>query len=153
MKKHLITILPLFVLLSVFQSCNNSAALEEQLKATQEKLTTTEQALDSIQNQQPGFIHTVFFWFKEGVSEEEKQGFIKSLNVLSEIETVRAFYTGPTAGTPREVVDNSYDYSLIIHFDDKEGHDIYQAHEKHQSMVESQKNVWDRVRVYDTLVK
>lgn len=146
------------LLLSAFflQYCGNAAQLEEQVQLLQEELEVKESMVDSLQqiaDAEPGFIHTVFFWFNEGVNEEQKNDFIEGLNTLKDVETVREFYIGPPAGTPREVVDNSYDYALILHFDDKAGQDTYQDHPIHQAFVQAQEGVWERVQVYDTLVE
>lgn len=149
----LLTILSAFLL----QYCGDAAQLEEQVQLLQEELDVREATIDSLQqaasDEGPGFIHTVFFWFNEGVTEEEKTTFMEGLKSLSEVPTVREFHIGPPAGTPREVVDNSYDYALILHFDDKEGQDAYQVHPIHQAFVETSEGVWERVQVYDTLVE
>ena len=105
------------------------------------------------QNQAPGFIHNVFFWLKEGTSEEEKTSFLKALKSLEEINSVRSLYTGTPAGTPRNVVDNSYDFALIVHLDDVKGHDAYQVDPIHDVFVEGQSHLWTRIQVYDVLVK
>ena len=105
------------------------------------------------QNQTPGFIHNVFFWLKEEVTEAEKASFLTALKALGEINTVRALYTGTPAGTPRNVVDNSYDFSLIVHLDDTEGHDAYQVDPIHDVFVEGQSHLWTKVQVYDVLTK
>ena len=105
------------------------------------------------QNQTPGFIHNVFFWLKEGISENEKTSFLKALKTLGEINTVRALYTGTSAGTPRSVVDNSYDFSLIVHLDDVEGHDAYQIDPIHDAFANGQNHLWTRVQIYDVLTK
>jgi len=105
------------------------------------------------QNQTPGFIHNVFFWLKKGISEAEKTTFLKALKGLAVINTVRSLYAGSPAGTPRSVVDNSYDFSLIVHLDDAEGHDAYQVDPIHDAFVESQSHVWEKVQVFDVLTK
>ena len=105
------------------------------------------------QNQTPGFIHNVFFWLKEEVTEAEKASFLTALKALGKINTVRALYTGTPAGTPRTVVDNSYDFSLIVHLDDTEGHDAYQIDPIHDVFVEGQSHLWTKVQVYDVLTK
>ncbi len=151
------TTFSLLVLSAFFlQYCGNAAQLEEQVQLLQEELEVKESAIDSLQQMtsaEPGLIHTVFFWFNEGVTEEQKNGFIEGLQSLKDVETVRNFYIGPPAGTPREVVDNSYEYALILHFDDKAGQDAYQEHPIHQAFVQGQEGVWERVQVYDTLVE
>lgn len=99
----------------------------------------------------PGFIHTVFFWFKEGISEAEKARFVSELRKLRQIEDMYIAFDGEAAGTPREVVDNSYDYALVVHFKDKAAHDAYQVHPVHDQFVAAAKDLWTRVQVYDIL--
>lgn len=100
-----------------------------------------------------GFIHNVFFWLKETVSEPERTNFVKALNELEKIKTVRTLYVGTPAGTPRTVVDNSYDFALIIHFYNTDDHDAYQVDPLHDDFVATQSKVWKKVQVYDVKTK
>ena len=110
--------------------------------AKQPKLATTS-----------GLIHSVFLWLKEDLSPEEIQTFEKDLQGLQNISGVQSFYVGPPAGTPRPVVDNSYDYALIIHFADKAGQATYQVDSIHQYFVDTHKANFKTVKVYDNLVR
>ena len=98
------------------------------------------------------FVHVVFFWLKEGLSQAEKQAFEKGVRSLGAIRTLTWFALGTPAGTPREVVDNSYDYALVTHFADKEGHDIYQEDPIHLEFIAACKQYWTRVQVYDAWI-
>jgi hypothetical protein len=148
----------IFVLAGVFllQHCGDTTQLEEQVQIYEQELEVRDSTIDSLEQQlsmeEPGFIHTVFFWFAEGVTEEQKAAFVEGLESLREVPTVRKFYIGLPAGTPREVVDNSYDYALILFFDDKAGQDAYQVHPIHQAFAQGLEEVWERVQVYDTVV-
>ena len=106
-----------------------------------------------MQDQKITFIHTVFFWLKEGISDADKAKFIAGVKTLGGIETVSKFYFGPPAMTPRGVVDNSYDYAINVHFTDKAAHDVYQDVPVHHKFVEDCKDLWERVQVYDNLVQ
>lgn len=100
------------------------------------------------------FIHTVLFWLKEGTTDEQKQQLIDDCKTyLGPIVTVRRIDVGVPAGTQREIVDNSYDVSLVIYFDDKEGHDFYQETVKHLKFLDRNKPHWERVQVFDSVVK
>lgn len=120
------------------------------------KVTQLQQQVDSLMNQtpyRPGFIHTVFFWLDEGLSPAERATFPAELEKLTTIETIRQVYIGPPANSAaRDVVDGSYDYALIVHFDDLAGHDIYQDHPTHLAFIEANQAKWTRVRVYDTTI-
>ena len=48
------------------------------------------------------------------------------------------------------MVDASYDYALIIHFDNQEAHDAYQVDPIHLKFVDDHKADWERVTVYDS---
>jgi len=156
LNRTLIPVLFSLLALGLFGSCDPDGPLEEQVQLLQEELNLTRRTIDSLQTvapARPGFVHTVFFWFEKGVTEEQRAGFLEGLRWLAEVPTVRAFHMGLPAGTPREVVDNSYDYALILHFADKEGQDVYQQHPIHLAFVENHQAVWSRVQVYDTLVE
>lgn len=97
-----------------------------------------------------GLIHSVFFWMKDGASEADIQQFEEGLTSLAEIESVKRFYWGTPAATPeRDVVDGTYDYALIVHFEDVKGHDVYGPHDIHEKFIEESSGLWDKVVVYD----
>ncbi|MGC9327203.1 MAG: Dabb family protein [Candidatus Hinthialibacter sp.] len=100
----------------------------------------------------PGFIHNVYFYLNEETNEAQVQQLINDCKtLLGAVETVRRIYVGLPAGTPREVVDNSYGVCLIVYFDDKAGHDFYQTADKHLQFIERNQSAWDRVQIYDMI--
>lgn len=102
----------------------------------------------------PGLIHTVYFWLNEGLSEEEHTDFETALASLEEVPSVSRLFIGPPASTPsRGVVDNSFDYALIVWFDDVAGHDAYQVDPVHLAFVEGQEAKFKEVKVYDNFLK
>jgi hypothetical protein len=99
------------------------------------------------------FIHTVLFWLKEDTTESQKNALVKDCkDLLGTISSVRYLAVGLPAGTPREVVDNSFGVGLVVHFDDEAGHEIYQKAEKHLEFIERNQHVWVRVQVYDIAI-
>ncbi|MEO0469780.1 MAG: Dabb family protein [Bacteroidota bacterium] len=102
---------------------------------------------------QAGFIHTVFFWLKEGTSDAQKAAFEKGLEKLGTTPSIQSFYYGKPAGTPREVVDNSYDYAWVVHFANAADQDAYQVDPIHYAFIEDHQDIWEKVQVYDTLLK
>jgi len=101
----------------------------------------------------PGMIHTVYFWLNEDLSKNQRQEFADAVELLEGIPSVKRMFVGPPAPTPaREVVDASYDYALIVWFDDVAGHEAYQVHEIHQEFVDSQEEKFASVRVYDNVL-
>jgi len=95
------------------------------------------------------YIHTVFFWLKDEVSEGERERFALALNALAEIASVRDCKVGTPIASDRPVVDDSFTFSLNLRFDDTEGHDAYQVDPQHDLFVEECKALWEKVVVYD----
>lgn len=100
-----------------------------------------------------GFVHIVYFWLKDGVDPQAIEDFHAGVHKLMEIDLIQLGLVGPPAMTPRDVVDNSYNYALMAVFASKEDHDAYQVHPHHDVFIENHKALWDRVQVYDHLVE
>ncbi len=98
------------------------------------------------------FVHVVLFWLKKPTDKIACTKFESSLNnFIDNSEFVTSMHIGKPAGTDREVVDNSYTYSLIVSFDSKEAHDKYQAEAVHKKFVEECADLWDKVQIYDSI--
>jgi hypothetical protein len=98
-----------------------------------------------------GFFHIVFFWLIDKSPEVEKK-FLKELkDFVKEVEEIKKVHIGPPADTDREVIDNTYSYSLVVTFDSKKEHDIYQEHAAHKRFIENASSLWSKVLVYDTV--
>jgi len=140
----------LFLCLLFFFSCNQvDTSLENELK---EKIVALENAATILPSDETGFIHTVFFWMNENVTDEQKTNFAKNgLGELVKVSSIYKSYFGPPAKTPREVGDNSYDFALICHFKNKEDQDAYQIDSVHLRFIEDYKDLWKSVIVYDNL--
>lgn len=96
--------------------------------------------------------HHVFFWLKNPDSKEDLNKLLEGLRTLEKIETVRDIHIGVPAGTmKRPVIDNSYQASELIFFDDVDGQDTYQAHPIHKKFVEQYSRLWEKVIVYDSI--
>ncbi len=99
----------------------------------------------------PSLMHKVFFWLKNPDSTEDRDKLIAGLKTLADIETVRGIHIGVPASTEkREVVDNSYQVSELLMFDDVAGQDAYQAHPIHKKFVDDCSHLWSKVVVYDS---
>lgn len=97
-------------------------------------------------------VHHVFFWLKNPDSKEDQAKLIEGLRTLGEIKTVRGIHIGVPASTEkRDVVDNSFQASEILYFDDTEGQAAYQTDPIHTAFVEGYSHLWSKVIVYDTL--
>jgi hypothetical protein len=93
--------------------------------------------------------HHVLFWLKADTSEDQKNAFRKGLESLENIETVKTFHIGVPAAIERAVVDTSYTFSLILFFENMEGHDIYQVHELHKAFLDQFRVLFEKVIIYD----
>jgi hypothetical protein len=94
-------------------------------------------------------IHTVYFWLKDDVTDDDRAFFRETINLLAELDAV-ACYIGPPAATEaRPVIDASYDLGLTVVFDSIAQHDVYQEHPKHLEFIDKCNHLWERVQVYD----
>jgi Stress responsive A/B Barrel Domain len=96
------------------------------------------------------FVHSVYFWLKPDLTEEQRALFWESVHSLKTIESVRQCYIGAPASTDRPVIDRSYSCALVVVFDDDEGHDIYQKHPVHDRFRE-RSNLWSKISIYDAV--
>ena len=98
-------------------------------------------------------IHHVFFWLKNPGSVTDRQQLIEGLKTLSGIKEVKKLLIGtPAATEQRGVVDNTYDVSELMYFDNIEGQSAYQVHPIHKAFVEKYSHLWEKVIVYDMQV-
>ncbi|MCF8381358.1 MAG: Dabb family protein [Bacteroidales bacterium] len=133
--KAFVTII-LFALLSV--SCNNNTE-------------NTPAPVDvSTEISEINFIHTVFFWLKDGVSDEQRNSFESGLYDLGNVACIGEFFIGTPADTHREVIDNSYDYSWIVHFANATDQASYQTDSIHLEFIAKYSALWEKVVVYDS---
>lgn len=100
----------------------------------------------------PKLIHQVYFWLHNPDSAEDRDKLIEGLNSLRQIDSVRGLQIGLPASTEkRDVVDNSYQVSETMLFDDAAGQNAYQVHPLHQAFVEQYSHLWRKVVVYDSV--
>ncbi|MEL7247226.1 MAG: Dabb family protein [Bacteroidota bacterium] len=150
---------PLVLMVLFLSTCNQARVteLETENEIIQEQLAAALTELTSLQqagNYQPGLIHSVFFWLKEDLLEEDRTAFLAGVESLREVTSVKQMYVGPVAPTEaRGVVDNTYSTALLVHFDDVAGQDAYQIDPIHLKFVEDHKDKWTKVVVYDNLVE
>ncbi len=95
------------------------------------------------------FVHSVYFWLKPGLSQDDLKDFEAGLKTLTEVETVTHGFIGTPADTHRPVVDRTYSYGLTVVFADKAGQDIYQDIEAHKDFIRKNEDKWQKVQVYD----
>ena len=74
------------------------------------------------------FVHHVHFWLND---KADKQQLIDGLETLIPITHIRDMHIGVPAETFRNVVDRSYDVSLLLLFDTPQAQEAYQIDPTH----------------------
>ena len=100
----------------------------------------------------PGLAHVVFFWMKSTVTEDQKKTFEGGLEKLGTSPTIQKYQWGKPAPSDREVVDDSFDYSWIVYFANREDEKAYQDEPIHHEFVEKYSDLWEKVIVYDSFL-
>lgn len=114
------------------------------------------QATSSPAGSGPAFllIHHVFFWLKEPGNAAHAAQLLQGLRTLEAIPQVKKLLTGvPAATENRGVVDHSYQVSELMEFHSLEDQAAYQEHPVHQAFVAQYSHLWEKVVVYDMVVK
>jgi hypothetical protein len=96
------------------------------------------------------FVHHVFFWLREDLSDADRQKFEKGVSSLLQIEHVLSGDVGRPAATDRPVIERSYSYSLLLVFQSQAEHDAYQPHPVHKKFVEECSSLWSKVLIFDS---
>lgn len=98
-----------------------------------------------------GFQHHVMFWLKEPASPAARAEFLAALKKMKAIEVIRSARIGEPAGTPRDVVDNTYTFDWLVTFDDQAAWQVYNDHALHDEF-RKKAALWTRVLIYDSVV-
>lgn len=95
------------------------------------------------------FTHHVHFWL---TNKEDKDKLIEGLKTLIPIPHIRQIHIGVPAETFRDVVDRSYDVSLLLLFDGPEAQEAYQVDPTHEIFAnEYAKVLCSKVVVQDSV--
>ena len=97
------------------------------------------------------FVHQVYFWLKDPNSAADRAALRAGLEKLRAIPAITFSHIGTAAPTRREVIDSSYDFSLLCFFKNGVDQDVYQTHPIHLEFVDTCKHLWQRVVVYDSI--
>ncbi|WP_128548300.1 Dabb family protein [Larkinella soli] len=97
------------------------------------------------------FVHHVYFWMKNPDSKEDRARLLKGLQTLPTIEVIKTAHIGVPADTNRPVIDTTYQFSLLLVFNNRKDQDIYQTHPTHLKFVEDCSGLWTKVTVYDSV--
>ena len=97
------------------------------------------------------FVHHVFFWLKEPNNAEAKKQFEQGLQNLIKVPLIQTSHIGRPVESSRDVVDDSFTYSYMAFFKNKEDQNIYQTHPIHLKFIEDCQHLWEKVVVYDAM--
>jgi len=98
------------------------------------------------------FAHVVYFWLKNPDSEADRAKFeIAIKQFMEDSKYAKTSSVGIAPKATRDVVDDSFTYSLILSFESAEAQKKYQAEEAHTIFVDTCKDLWENVIVYDSV--
>jgi len=94
--------------------------------------------------------HIVIIWLKQPGNTHAQDTVIKASQALKTIPGVISLRSGKAVPSQRNIVDSSFDVSLIIRLTNKAALDAYLVHPTHKKLLEEiMKPLVDRIRVYD----
>ncbi|MEJ1223162.1 Dabb family protein [Sediminicola sp. 1XM1-17] len=112
----------------------------------------TAQEKSNSQDFDDNYVHTVFFWMKDPTNEAANKKFEVSLRkFLDHSKYAKTQFIGRPPKASREVVDDSFTYSLVLSFESAAAQELYQKEEAHLLFIEESQELWDRVIVYDAM--
>lgn len=97
------------------------------------------------------FVHHVFFWLKEPNNSEACKQFEQGLQSLIKVPQIQTSHIARPVESSRDVVDDSFTYSYMVFFKNKEDQEIYQTHPIHLKFIEDCQHLWNKVVVYDAM--
>ncbi len=94
--------------------------------------------------------HIVFFTLKEGTAANISHLVSECHRYLRNHPGVVSFYAGSLAAEyDRPVNDRDFHVCLNVVFDSRASHDAYQTAPDHLSFIQSNRDSWAQVRVFD----
>jgi hypothetical protein len=97
------------------------------------------------------FVHVVFFWLVDDTPETRNKFLSELRKFIDNVDLIKTKHIGTPADTDRPVIDNSWSFSLILSFDSKKEHGLYQDHQLHKAFIENASSLWSKVQVYDSI--
>lgn len=100
----------------------------------------------------PAFTHVVYFWLNNPDSDADRSKFEAAVTqFMRDSKYAKTRFVGVPPKATRDVVDDSFTYSLILSFESAEAQEKYQAEPAHTAFVETCKDLWEKVIVYDSV--
>jgi len=94
------------------------------------------------------FVHHVLFWLND---KADRQKFVDGLQQLTTINSIRDIHIGITADTHGGPIDNSYDVSLLILFNNQADHDAYEVDPIHLDFIARYDKLCSKLVAYDSI--
>jgi len=99
----------------------------------------------------PTFVHTVYFWLKNPENIQDRTAIEASLKkFMQNSEYAQTKFVGTPPKATRDIVDDSFTYSLVLTFSSAEEQEKYQTEEAHLIFIEESQDLWEKVVVYDS---
>lgn len=99
----------------------------------------------------PQIGHMVYFTLKDATPQNQEKLVAACKKYLVKHDGVVYFAAGVRGKAfDREVNDRDWDVALHIVFADKAAHDKYATHPEHLKFIEENKDLWAKVRVFDS---
>lgn len=111
-------------------------------------------AADEKKAKEAQLAHMVFFTLKDSNDANRERLVAACKKYLDGHDGVAYFSVGTlNADLKREVNDTDYDVALHLVFRNRASHDRYQDHPRHLEFIAAGKDLWSKVRVFDSDVK
>jgi hypothetical protein len=111
-------------------------------------------AADEKNTKEAQLAHMVFFTLKDSSDTNRKRLVDACKKYLEAHDGVVYFSVGTlNSDLKREVNDRDFDVALHVVFRNRAAHDRYQDHPRHLEFIEKSKDLWSKVRVFDSDVK
>jgi hypothetical protein len=100
----------------------------------------------------PTFVHTVYFWLKDPESIQDRAAIEVSLKkFMKNSKYAKTKFVGTPPKATRDVVDDSFTYTLVLTFSSAEEQENYQNEAAHLTFIEESQDLWEKVLVYDSM--
>jgi len=104
----------------------------------------------SVEEFDPAFVHSVYFWLNNPDNEADRAAFEKAIHtLLVNSKYTKTNFLGIPPKSEREVVDDSFTYNLFVTFESADAQEAYQVEEAHLAFIEEAQSLWKKVVVYD----
>lgn len=115
-------------------------------------LSSYSQKPTAMNNFDPAFVHSVYFWLHNPDNESDRTEFETAIKkLLEDSKYTKTNYLGTAPKAIRDVVDDSFTYNLLVTFESAEAQENYQVEEAHLKFIEDAKHLWKKVVVYDAI--